>query len=105
MTHTKIKNTQTGFIFELPLEEAERLYREDNHTFEFLDKKFKPKTTETKVTTVFKKVVGEEKPLEKYTYAELKAYCKANGLKQTGKTADLLARALEHQKQAKEDNK
>ena len=97
--NVKIRFKPTDNIFDLPYEEAERLYQEDNKNFEFVDAEFKKKIKSEKTSTTFNKVVvGEVKAISEYTYAELKDYCKKNGLKQTGKQAELLERALAHNK-------
>lgn len=99
MTNLKIKFKPTGNIFEVPVEEAERLYCEDNKNFEYLDKNFKKKISQAENSTTFNKVVvNEAKPISDYTYNELKNYCKKNNLEQSGNKAVLLERVLEHNK-------
>lgn len=56
----KVKNKITGFIFNLPKEECDRLIIEEPHNFTVIDKKYnKPDIAKKSEKSIFEKVAGE----------------------------------------------
>lgn len=93
----KIKYLPTGIIFDLPVEECKRIYKESPFNYEVLDGAFKDES-KTPQSTVAKKVLGDEdgegeKKLEDLTVPELKKLCDEKEIEYTksAKKADLIA--------------
>ena len=93
----KIKYLPTGIIFDLPVEECKRIYKESPFNYEVLDRAFKDES-KTPQSTVAKKVLGDEdgegeKKLEDLTVPELKKLCDEKEIEYTksAKKADLIA--------------
>ena len=94
----RMKFKPTGIVFTLPEEEIKRIWAEDGgKNYELLDELDIPPMEVIPVTTTYEQVVEEEtvRSFYDYTAAELKEFCKANGLKATGSKAELLERCLE----------
>ena len=89
----------TGIVYKLPEAEILRILSEDHgFNYEVLDEDFKmPTATKENIKTIFEQVVEDEevRSFYDYTVAELKEFCKANGLKANGGKAELLERCLE----------
>lgn len=105
-THYQVKNKITGYVYDLPKEDCDRLVTEEPYNFEVIDKDYIMPDTEVKKTTVYSQVVEDEnnsedivKPIAEYTYNELKAYLKKYGLDTSGKKDDLMQKALDYNTQ------
>ena len=55
----KVKNIQTGFVFNLADETAEKLAKEEPYNFQIITQGYEPKVEEQKETTTYQKVVVE----------------------------------------------
>lgn len=104
----KIKYLPTGIIFDLPVEECKRIYKESPFNYEVLDGAFKDESKSPQ-STVAKKVLGDEdgegeKKLEDLTVPELKKLCDEKEIEYTKsvKKADLIA-LLENAEEDEED--
>lgn len=93
----KIKYLPTGNVFDLPVEECERIYKESPFNYEVLDEHFN-KEAATPKSTVAQKVLeedGEEEPktLNDLTVPELEAICDEREIEysKSAKKADLIA--------------
>ena len=93
----KIKYLPTGNVFDLPVEECKRIYKESPFNYEILDEHF-DKEAATPKSTVAQKVLeedGEEelKTLNDLTVPELKAICDEREIEysKADRKADLIA--------------
>ena len=94
----RMKFKPTGIVFTLPEEEIKRIWAEDGgKNYELLDEIDIPPMEVIPVSTTYEQVVeGEEvRSFYDYTTAELREFCKENGLKTGGNKAELLERCLE----------
>ena len=102
----RIKFKPTGIVFNLPKEEIARIIKDDHgYNYEVLDKEAAISAEPVNlVTTTYEQVVETEevRGLDQYTYEELKAFAKENGLKASGSKATLLERCIEYTKQIAE---
>lgn len=103
MKEYRIKFKPTGIIYTLPEAEVKRIWKDDHgHNYELVDGDLDLEQEEViKITTTYEKVVEEDAPRSfyEYTTAELKEFCKENGLSTGGNKAALLERCLEYTQQ------
>lgn len=94
----RMKFKPTGIVFTLPESEIRRIWAEDGgKNYELIDEIDIPPMEVIPVTTTFEQVVETEevRSFYDYTTAELREFCKENGLKTGGNKAELLKRCLE----------
>lgn len=102
----RMKFKPTGIIFTLPESEIRRIWAEDGgKNYELIDEIDIPPMEVIPVSTTYEQVVetGVPRHLSEYTYEELKAFAKENGLKASGSKAVLLERCVKYTEQVAED--
>lgn len=98
MKEYRIKFKPTGIVFMLPEAEIKRIWKDDHgHNYELIDNDLNLEKEEAiKITTTYEQVVEDEtvRSFYDYTTAELREFCKENGLNSGGNKAALLERCL-----------